>query len=248
MSFLKFRFRNFFVHLAASSCLALLAMLLVFQVWYPSPFQAFLGVTAIFLMLLGIDVIVGPILTFIVSKPNKKSLKFDLTVIVLLQLSAFIYGMHVVSEGRPVWVVFSGDRFEVVQAYELEDKYFDGAVAPFNSLPLFGPKWAGAVSPEDAEARNELLFTSVAGGADLAQRPNLYVDYNTQRNQVSAMAHPIDDLDNNNDPDEILKIKKKWPNADSYLPLYSRLKSKEMTVLLNSKSGEVVAVVDLIPW
>lgn len=231
-----------------SFLIALLAAGLVSNIWYPAPLHALLGAMDVFILLLVVDVVLGPVLTLIVSKPNKKSLKLDLAVIFMLQLAAFAYGMLVVAYGRPVWLVYTGDRFEVVQAYELEGKYFDGAVAPFNSLPLFGPKWAGAASPDDAEARNELLFTSIAGGADLAQRPNLYVDYNTQRNQVSAMAHPIDDLDNNNDRDEILKIKKKWPNADSYLPLYSRHKSKEMTVLLNSKSGEVVAVVDLIPW
>lgn len=246
--FFKYRFQNFIIHLAVSAGMAILAVLLVFGVWYPSPLQDFLGVTGIFLMLLGIDVILGPVFTFIISKPNKKSLKFDLSVIVLLQLSAFVYGMTVVFEGRPVWIVFSGDRFEVVQAYEVEEGYLGNAPGSFNNLSWFGPQWVGAEVPRDAEARNELLLSSIAGGADLAQRPDLYVTYDEQRGQIIAKAHPIADLKNNNTASKFQQVEQAWPDADSYLPLFNRNKDREMTVLLNSATGDVVKIVDLNPW
>jgi len=47
-------------------------------VWYPIPLVKATGVGALFLMMLGIDLILGPAFTFIVYKKFKKNLKFDL--------------------------------------------------------------------------------------------------------------------------------------------------------------------------
>ena len=44
-------------------------------------------------MLLAIDVILGPVLGFIVFKEGKKTLKMDLAIIIVLQLSALSYGL-----------------------------------------------------------------------------------------------------------------------------------------------------------
>ena len=77
--------QNFFLgHLAISVIIALLVVGLVFFVWYPSPLATAVGVTHIFLMMLAIDVIVGPLLGLLVYKEGKKTLKFDLGVIIVL--------------------------------------------------------------------------------------------------------------------------------------------------------------------
>ena len=56
------RFKFFLSHLAISLLIALLVIGLVFFVWYPSPLATAVGVTQVFLMMLAIDVIVGPFL------------------------------------------------------------------------------------------------------------------------------------------------------------------------------------------
>ena len=48
-------------HLFISCLIALLVIGLVFFIWYPSPLSTAVGVTHIFLMLLVIDVILGPL-------------------------------------------------------------------------------------------------------------------------------------------------------------------------------------------
>lgn len=58
------------------------------------------GVTTIYLMLLGIDLILGPLLTFLVFKEDKKKLKFDLGVILIIQLSRLFFGLVYLS-ARP---------------------------------------------------------------------------------------------------------------------------------------------------
>ena len=44
------------------------------------------------LLMIGVDVVIGPLLTLIVFDPKKKHLKFDLVVIAALQLAALAYG------------------------------------------------------------------------------------------------------------------------------------------------------------
>ena len=81
------RQKFFLGHLGLSLSLALIILMWVFFCWYPSPLAKAVGVTHIFLMMLAIDVIVGPVLGFIVYKEGKKTLKFDLSVIILITQS-----------------------------------------------------------------------------------------------------------------------------------------------------------------
>jgi len=68
------RAKFFLGHLLISAFIASLVLLVVFKVWYPTPLAEAVGVTKIFLMMLVIDVVVGPILGFIVYKEGKKTL------------------------------------------------------------------------------------------------------------------------------------------------------------------------------
>ena len=105
-----------------SLIIALITIGLVFLIWYPYPLAKAVGVTHIFLMMLAIDVIVGPILGFFVYKVGKKTLKVDLAVIILIQLSALLYGVYTIQEGRPVWIAFNIDQFELIRKNEIYDK------------------------------------------------------------------------------------------------------------------------------
>src|SRR5699024_10363140 len=105
----------FAIHLGISFVIALLAVGLVFFVWYPAPLHTALGVSKICLVLLLIDVVLGPIRTVIVYKKGKRALGMDLTVIAALQLAALTYGLWTVAEGRPAWLVFGGNHFELVR-------------------------------------------------------------------------------------------------------------------------------------
>lgn len=67
--------RYFLWHFFISICIAVLSLMWIFHVWYPSPLAKATNVTHIFLMLLTIDVILGPILGFVVYEEKKKTLK-----------------------------------------------------------------------------------------------------------------------------------------------------------------------------
>lgn len=236
----------FFIHLLASAIIALLAAGLVFFIWYPAPLHIAAGVTSIFLMLLIVDVILGPSLTLLVYKPGKKTLVMDLTVIALLQLSALAYGLHTVADGRPAWLVFAKDRFEMVRVPDIDGRKLDQAAAEYRNPSWFGPKWVTANTPFLADEKNQILFESVAGGPDIAQRPNLYQSLDRQRQTIAKQAQPLSALAAFNPVEQIQQLTVRYPASNGWLPL--KANAKDMTVLVNVESGAVVAIVDLRPW
>lgn len=240
------RLRAFVVHLAGSAVLALAGLALVYWVWYPAPLDRAIGVTHIFLLMLGVDVILGPLLTFAVFQRHKKSLKFDLSVIVLIQLAALAYGLFTVAQGRPAWLVFNVDRFDVVRAYEVDQRNLGSARPAFRTSSLTGPKWAVAKLPSDPTVQGRLLSESLAGGPDLPQRPEYYDELSTAIEMLQARAKPLDDLQAFNAKSELERVLARWPQADAWLPLMSN--ELPMVVLLQRSSGQVETIADLRPW
>lgn len=246
MSAISFRFRAALIHFFACALVALMALMLVFKLWYPEPLYKAAGVVRVFVMMLAVDMVLGPMLTFIVCKQGKRTLVLDLLVIVILQLSALGYGLWTVAQGRPAWLVFGVDRFDMVRVVDLDPKAMESAEAKFRSPPLFGPKWAVAIPPADVAARNKMLFDSLRGGHDLTQRPDLYHSFESESEVVKMRLHQLDELEKYNSRVQTMAFLAKWPQADSWLPLMAS--AEPMVVLLNKEKMEILAVVDLRPW
>jgi len=238
--------KAFLLHLAVSALVALLAVLLVFRLWYPAPYHEALGVTHIFLLLLLVDVILGPLLTLLVFKVGKKSLVMDLSIIAVLQLAALGYGLWTVAEGRPAWIVYNVDRFDVVTAVDIDTRQLDEALIQYRSASWTGPRWVGAVRPEGSEQSNSILFESVQGGSDIAQRPNLYSPLTEVAEAMQQRAQPLEKLNDFNDAAAVQDALQNWPNAAAWVPLMAR--AKPMVVLLGKNKNEVIAMVELNPW
>lgn len=225
--------------------LAGIALALVYWFWYPAPLDLAVGVTSVFLLLLGVDVVLGPLLTLIVYKAGKKSLRFDLAMIVCVQLLAFVYGMGVVIEGRPAWLVFNANRFDLVRAHEIDTRALERARPAYRAAPYFGPRWVAARRPESADERSELVFEELFAGLDFAFRPQYYLPLEDEKAQLKRSARSLDDLKQFNSSAEVAAVRERWPEADGWLPLKA---SRAMVVLLGIQRSEVIAVVDLRPW
>lgn len=240
------RLKAFLLHLAASAFIALLALLLVFRLWYPAPLHEALGVTHIFLLLLLVDMILGPLLTLLVYKVGKKTLIMDLAVIACLQMAALGYGLWTVAEGRPAWIVYNTDRFDVVTVVDIDTRQLAEAQAQYRNAPWTGPRWAAAASPDDIEQRNSILFEATLGGSDIAQRPNLYRQLTEMTQAIQQRAQPLDKLTDFNDAKAVRVALHNWPDAAAWVPLMARV--KPMVVLLGENKSDVIAIVDLNPW
>jgi hypothetical protein len=218
----------------------------VFLVWYPYPLHEAVGLGHVIFILAGVDAAIGPFLTFVVYKKEKKSLRFDLAVIVLLQALALIYGLASIAKARPAWLVFNMDRFDLVQAQDLDSTRIEKAPLQYRSAPWNGPKWVASRNPDDLDAHNTLMFESAQGGADLPQRIDLYLPLDREADAIRSRAKSIDELSKFNSDESIKLILKKWPEADGWLPLAA--KKMSMIVLIRRSDAKVLTVADLRPW
>ncbi|GHU06696.1 hypothetical protein AGMMS50225_02440 [Betaproteobacteria bacterium] len=248
-----FRLRSFLIHVAVSATLAVVAMALVFLVWYPSPLQLAAGVTEIFLIILGVDVTLGPFLTLVLANPLKKRALFmlDLSIIIVIQLTAFAYGIYTVAIERPAWVVFTTDSyFDLVLASELSAEKPDQVLPEFRQASWFGPQFACVPLPDDAKEREDLMFKSfdaVATGVDLFQMPWMYRPLSECTAVIKDKARELDKLNSFNPAEQVQAILAQNPQADGWLPLNSR-KNQSVVVLVKKDEGHVVKIVDLAPW
>lgn len=240
------RLKFFLSHLSISFFIALLVVSLVFFIWYPSPLGTAVGVTHIFLMLLAIDIIVGPVLGLLVYKEGKKILKFDLSVIIIIQITALCYGVYSIEQGRPAWLVLHADRFELVRKNDILLENIDQAQPQFQYVSWSKPQFVAVKSASSTQQRQDDMFTEVLGGISIAQKPERYVDFSHARPQIQQRALPFKELESYNSKTEVEKTLAKYPNADAWLPL--RANAVDMVVLIDKEKAEVIKIVDLRPW
>lgn len=238
------------LHLLISAAIAAAVLAVMLGVWYPPPlFEAEGGLGLVFI-LVGVDVVIGPLITLIIFKSGKPGLKFDLWVIATLQLSALFYGGYVVFEARPVFLVLYKDQFEVVTAAELQPKWLEEARRPeFRSLPLTGAKLVAFDMPADGKEQQVIVFSAIFEGRDVQHYPKYYAPYSERARQVLPGALPIDAV-RRKSPDTA-RVIDSWlresgrPDTDvRYFPMRTRY--EWIAVLVDAKSGEVVKML-LIP-
>jgi hypothetical protein len=185
----------FAVHFLITLALSAGAAALVFIIWFPAPFAKMLGGTKLFQILVACDLGLGPLTSFIVysSKKSRRALLFDYTVIGILQLTAFIYGLSAVANTRPVYVVFVGDRFDVVAAGEIDDADLAKGAERYRTRPKWGPQLVGIQEPVDLEERNKALFASLEG-KDYPVLPVYYVAYEQSLPEIHRRSLPVSEL------------------------------------------------------
>ena len=178
------------IHLAVSATVALVLILLITEVWYPSRLFELAKGRDIFLLLICCDITLGPALTLVVFniKKPRKELARDVAVIATVQMGAMIYGVSTLLQARPAYIVYNVGQFNIPLANELVSDVSSGpdhsTVVP--SAPWTGPKLVGSELPADREENNNLIFSSVFGQGDVYQIPRYFVPYDKVRQEVIA--------------------------------------------------------------
>ncbi|WP_225748041.1 TfpX/TfpZ family type IV pilin accessory protein [Eikenella sp. Marseille-P7795] len=244
---MRFRLKAAGIHLLISAVVALIGIGLVFWVWHPAPLQKAVGVTHIFLMMLGIDVVLGPLLTLLVaSSKEKKTLKFDLSVIAAVQLAAYLYGMHSIAVSRPVYIAFDTLRFEVVQADSVVRVAEKTILPAYQSNSLFAPQWVSVRPYKDAAEQSQRTFMELQEGISPSMQADLYQPLNDGWSGMQERKHSLEELKQYNSEEQVAQALAAYPQADGYLPL--KAPAEDMAVLLDSKQKQVLGIVDLRPW
>jgi hypothetical protein len=108
------RKQAFLTHLSVSGAVFfVLSYLIVFH-WYPDYYFFLDGGNRAIVTIFLVDVVLGPGMTLLVFKPGKKNLKFDVTMILLVQVSALMWGINSVYTGRSATTVFYLGKFTCV--------------------------------------------------------------------------------------------------------------------------------------
>lgn len=240
------RQKFFLGHLIISVVISIIFIGIVFLCWYPSPLAKAVGVTHIFLMLIFIDVILGPILGLLVYKEGKKTLKMDLSIIILVQIFALSYGIYNIAEGRPVWIVQNGDRFELIRNNDLVYSNVEKIKPQYQSPSWFKPQYVSVFQGKTISERNKNLFEAITTGVSNAMRPELYIPLSEGQKQLIEASKRLDTLNQFNDNQNVKSVLSKYPEADAWCALAGL--SVDMVVLINKEKGEVIKIVDLRPW
>ena len=167
------------IHLLCSFVLALVAAALVFGLWYPFPYRELSGGRELFLLVIAVDVVCGPLLTMVLFDPAKPRAELwrDLGLVVLIQLGALGYGLWTVWEARPLFLVQEIDRFKVIAAPDLRGASINELPAALQTHWWAGPLAVAIRSPKDEQERETVMLESIQGGRDYAERPEFYLPY-----------------------------------------------------------------------
>ena len=237
------------IHLGISAAIGACVLAVLFLVWYPPPLFRISGGSHLILLMLGVDVALGPLLTLVVFKQGKKGLKFDLSVIALAQLAALAYGLYVMALARPVYLVYAVGVFDAVAANDIAPGALAEGPPEYRSLSLTGPKMVGAKLPTDPKEREKLMFEGLAG-MDAAQQPKYYVPYPDVARDAAGRAQALSKLREKHpeSADAIDAAVRKIGKSESalrFLPL--RARDGDCSVVVDAETGDVVTMIDVDP-
>lgn len=247
---MQLRIKAALLHLAGSAAVAAIAWWLVFRLWYPPPLSDLAGGSALFVLLVSVDVVIGPALTAVVANPNKpkRELARDLAVILALQLGAFGYGIHAMALARPVALVFEIDLFRVVTAADIEESSLTSAEPGLRQLSWTGPATLAAVKPDSADEQLRTIELAL-NGIPLSNLPSQWRPYAPKAAAAWSAAKPLSALLARRPTlvDQADAISRKAGVAVSELrtlPLLSR--RAEWTVVLANPGARVVGFLSVV--
>jgi hypothetical protein len=177
--FMKSRLKAFGLHFGGSVSVLLLVLGTLYLGWYRWPGWYLTGVLHVLPVVIGVDVVLGPLLTFVIANPKKsrRALARDVGCIVAVQLVALGYGATALWNGRPLYYTFSVKELSVTQGIDLQPEEI--ALAR-KSNPDFAPhwyslpRWVWAPLPQDTKQSDAIVRSAISGGFDVTAMPRYF--------------------------------------------------------------------------
>jgi hypothetical protein len=196
---MRFRLKAFSLHFLSSATALTLILGSLYFGWYRWPGWHLAEVTTVVLVMVCVDVVLGPTLTFIVASKNKtrRVLTRDIGIIVVVQLCALTYGSVSLWNGRPLYYAFSENLLQLVQAYDIDAKEAEAGrqqnpeLAPhWYSLP----RWIWAPLPQNAEESRKIVVSAIIGGDDVISMPKYFKPWNDGQTSLRSKLKKVDDV------------------------------------------------------
>lgn len=236
----------FLWHIFVSAMIACGMGLLVFWLWFPYPYQHLTRGLNLFLLIMAVDVVCGPLITLLLANPkkSKKELTLDLILVAIIQILALSYGIYTLEKARPVLVSFERDRMTLVTKSEIDWSDINNAPKGLQNLPLFGVHKIGI---RRAQSEKEFFESVNLGmeGIEPSVRPSWWQSYDAVLPEVKEKMKPVsainvDKLSTIQKRELDREIKKSGNTIDElyYLSFTSALE-KEWIVLMDKDANFV---------
>jgi hypothetical protein len=196
---MHFRLKAFSLHLLSSATVLTLILGCLYFGWYRWPGWYLTDVTRVVLVMVCVDVVLGPTLTLIIAnqKKSRRELARDIGIIVAIQLGALGYGSVSLWNGRPMYYAFSESVLQLVQAYDIDaneaklGREQNPTLAPhWYSLP----RWVWAPLPQDADERGKIVSAAVSGGDDVISMPRYFKPWKEGVPSLRSQLKKVDDV------------------------------------------------------
>lgn len=196
---MAFRLKALGLHLLASACVLSLLLGTLYLGWYHWPGWYLTDVTRVVLVMVGVDVVAGPLLTFVIARATKprRELMRDISVIVVVQLCALVYGTLSLWNGRPLYYAYSETVLQLVQAYDINAPDSDLGRSPYPALAPHWyslPRWICASLPQDAETRQKIVAAAITGGDDVISMPQFFEPWEQGIPALRTQLKKVDDV------------------------------------------------------
>jgi hypothetical protein len=196
---MRFRLKALGLHLLGSCVVLTLVLGTLYFGWYRWPGWFLADAGPVVMVLAGVDLALGPLLTFVIAQEAKprRALARDVAIIVAVQLCALVYGAVSLWNGRPLYYAFSEDVLQVVQAYDIDEQEWalgrqqNPALAPhWYSLT----RWIWAPLPQDENEREKIVRAAVAGGDDVISMPRYFRSWEEGLPELRKQLKKLDDV------------------------------------------------------
>jgi hypothetical protein len=248
--FLMTRATLFAQRFAATGSLLLLAFLVIRFLWFPGGFFQIFGVAKLFLILVAVNLVVGPGLSTLLYKPGKRGLKFDLIIVACIEIAILGWAMVEILERRPAFVVFAVDRFEAVTVSEVDLEQLTNSQLAVR--PAHAPRLIYAELPTDVDAKSRLIDeTVILGMQDIDRRPEFWKPYAQGMSFIKTAAKPLSELLSASDLragliEQWLARQKLSVDDYRYLPVQGRI--ADGMIILHADTGYPVDVLAIDVW
>lgn len=182
-------------HLIISAVIGGLVALLILGLWFPQPYLDISGGWKLFFLIMFVDVVCGPTLTLLLIHPEKtrKAIWVDVALIFFVQIGALGYGVHSLSEARPVALLFEVDRFRVVSYADIDTSQPEAVPDWVGAMRFEPPRILGIRNARNPQEKAESVDASLQG-VEPGQRPGWWQAYELSVPQVKSRAMPLDML------------------------------------------------------
>lgn len=237
------------IHLLAGLVVAGLVTALVFWLWFPGAYLHISGGIGILMLLVGVDAVCGPLLTFVIydQRKNRHELFCDLSLVLVIQVAALIYGLTALFAARPVHLVFEYNRLAVVSAADVDKSTLIQAPANMQMLPVTGPTLLSLRPFKDANEEYDSTMAALSGVPQAAQ-PALWQSWSAAHTDILRESRSVTELKKRFGAqaaliDRSIAVTDRPVEGLRYLPLLAR--KKGWTVLIDVETTVPVGFLPL---